>query len=70
MKKVHEKYMSPEHALNFNQWKTFSENCKLMRVGLWLVYKGTKKSCGSGFLLSLFKLKRVYSNSKEVSYVF
>ena len=32
--KVQEKNMSQEHALNFDQWKTFSENYKPMRV--WL----------------------------------
>ena len=30
--KVHEKNMSFERALNFDQWKTFSENYKSMRV--------------------------------------
>ena len=37
--KVQEKNMSCECALNFDQWKTFSENFKPMRVWLWLVYK-------------------------------
>ena len=37
--KVQEKNMSCERALNFDQWKTFSENYKPMRVWLWLVYK-------------------------------
>ena len=40
--KVHEKNMSCECALNFDQWKTFAENYKPMRVWLWLVYKFTK----------------------------
>ena len=34
--------MSCEHALNLDQWKTFSENYKPMKVWLWLVYKFTK----------------------------
>ena len=29
---VQEKNMSCEHVLNFDQWKTFSENYELMRV--------------------------------------
>ena len=40
--KVQEKNMSCERALNFDQWKTFSENYKPMRVWLWLVYKFTE----------------------------
>ena len=40
--KVQEKNMSCERALNFDQWKLFSENYKPMRVWLWLVYKFTK----------------------------
>ena len=39
--KVHKKNMSCECALNFDQWKTFAENCKPMRVWLWFVYKFT-----------------------------
>ena len=35
--KVQEINMSCEHALNIDQWKTFSENYKPMRVWLWLV---------------------------------
>ena len=40
--KVQEKNMSCERALNFDQWKTFSENYKPMRVWLWLVNKFTE----------------------------
>ena len=36
--KVQENNMSCERALNFDQWKTFSENYKPIRVWLWLVY--------------------------------
>ena len=39
---VQEKNMSYERALNVDQWKTFSENYKPMRVWLWLVYKFTE----------------------------
>ena len=34
--------MSCERALDFDQWKTCSENYKPMIVWLWLVYKFTK----------------------------
>ena len=40
--KVQEKNMSFQRALNFDQWKIFSENYKPMRVWLWLVYKFTE----------------------------
>ena len=40
--KVQEKNMSCERALNFDQWKTFPENYKPMRVWLWLVYNFTQ----------------------------
>ena len=43
--KVQEKNMSCERGLNFDQWKTFSENSKPMRVWLWLVYKFTENYC-------------------------
>ena len=61
--KVQEKNMSCEHALNLDQWKTFSENNNPMRVWLWLVYKIYRE------LLSLATFLRVHSNSKEVSYL-
>ena len=51
-----------ERALNFGQWKTFSENYKPMRVWLSLVYKICHK------LLSLATFLPIHSNSKEVSY--
>ena len=43
--KVQETIMSCERALNFDQWKTFSENYKPMRVWLWLVYKFAENYC-------------------------
>ena len=36
---------SCERNLNFDQWKTFSENYKPMRVSLWFVYKFTENYC-------------------------
>ena len=39
--KAHQKKMSRESALKFEQWKTVCENYKPIRVCLWLVYKIT-----------------------------
>ena len=52
-----------ERAVNFGQWKTFSENYKPMRVWLWLVYKFTEN------YYPLTNFVRDHSNSKEVSYL-
>ena len=57
------KNMSYERAFESDQWKTFSENYKPMRVWLWLAYKIYRE------LLSLATFLRVHSNSKEVSYL-
>ena len=40
--KVQDKNISYERALNFEQWLTFSENYKSLRVWLLLVYKLTR----------------------------
>ena len=48
--KVHERNISRERAWNFDQWKTFSENYKAVRVWLWLVCKITKNNCRSRIL--------------------
>ena len=61
--KGQEKNMSYEYASNFDQWKTFPENYKQMRVWLWLVYKFTENYCH----LRLFFAFIQTSNSKEVS---
>ena len=61
--KVQEKNMSCKCALNFDQWKTFSENYKPMRVWLWHVYKFNKFS---NFSPSSFKLnKKKYPSSLD-----
>ena len=60
--KVQQKNMSCDCALNFDQWKAFSENYKPMRVWLWLVYKFTENYSLAAFLW-------IHSNSKEVSYL-
>ena len=50
--------MSCERGLNFDQWKTFSENSKPMRVWLLLVYKFTENIVAYDFSQSSFKLRR------------
>ena len=61
--KVQEKNMSCERALNFDQWKTFSENYKPMRVWLWFVYKFTE-NCQIYRLFSEFiQTKKRYPTS-------
>ena len=51
--------MSCERAINFDQWKTFSEKYKPMRVLLWLVYKFTENFIVPHDISpSSFKLKR------------
>ena len=63
IKSSRKKHMSCDRALNFDQWKIFSENYKPMRVWLWFVCKFTENH------LSLATFLRVHSNSKEVSYL-
>ena len=36
-----------ERAVNFDQWKAFSENCKPIGVWLWFVYKDANINCCS-----------------------
>ena len=55
--------MSCERALNFEQWKTFSENYKPMRVWFMACLQIYRE------LLSHKTFFRVHSNSKEVSYL-
>lgn len=54
------KKKSREHALNFDQWQTFLEKYKPVKVSLWLVYKIIKNNCRLQlFATSLLKLKEV-----------
>ena len=59
--KVQERNMSCERGLNFDQWKTFPENYKPVRIWLWLLYKFTI------MIVAHTTFLRVHSNSKEVS---
>ena len=55
--------MSCEHALNFDQWKIFSEN--------YVTNESLIITCLQIYpeLLSLTTILRVHSNSEEVSYL-
>ena len=52
--------MSYERALNFDQWKAFSENYKPMRVWLWLVYKFTENYFRSWLFSEFIQTQRRY----------
>ena len=67
--KVQEKNMSCEHASNFNQWKTFSENYKPMRVWLWLVYKITENYCRSWRFSEFIQTQERYPNLKATCHM-
>ena len=56
--KVQENNISQERALNFDQWKIFSENYKPMRVWLELVRNLPSIIVACDFTLSSFRLKR------------
>ena len=57
--------MSCERALNFDQWKTFSENYKPMRVWLWLVYKFTENYYPSRLFSEFIQTQKRYSTSPD-----
>ena len=55
--------MLREHALNLDQLKIFSENCKPIRVRLWLVYKITDNSSGSRLFAEAIHTPKWYPTS-------
>ena len=63
--KVQETNMSCERALNFDQWKTFSENYKPMRIWLWLVYKFTDNYCRSRLFFEFIQTQKRYPTSLD-----
>ena len=65
--KVQEKNMSCERALNFDHWKTFSENYEPMRGWSWLVYKFTKNHCCSQLFSEFIQTQNTYPNLKTTS---
>ena len=60
-----EKNISYEHALNFDQWKTFSENYKPMRVWLCLAYRFIENNCRSWIFSNFIQNQKVYSVSSD-----
>ena len=52
-----------ERALNFDQWKTFSESSKPIRVWLWLVYKFTENNCRSRLSSEFIQTQKRYPTS-------
>ena len=54
--------MSCKRALNFDQWKTFSENYKPMMIWLWLFYKFTENYCRLWFIFKFIR-KRLWNAS-------
>ena len=63
--KVQENNMSCERALNFDQWKTFSENYKPMRVWLWFVYKFTENYCRLRLFSEFIQTQKRYPTSLD-----
>ena len=55
--------MSCERTLNFDQWKTFSENYKPMKVWLWLVYKFTENYCRLRLFSEFIQTQKRYPTS-------
>ena len=55
--------MSYKHALNFDQWKIFSENYKPMKVWLWLVYKITENYCRSWIFSEFIQIQKSHPTS-------
>ena len=63
--KVQQNKMSSERALNFDQWKTFSENYRPMRDLLWLVYKFTKNYCCLQLISEFIQTEKSYPTSLD-----
>ena len=63
--KVQEKNTSYERVLDFDQWKTFSEKYKPMRVWFWLVYKFAENYSRSWFFSEFIQTQMRYSTSLD-----
>ena len=59
------KNMSCERALHFDQWKTFSENYKPIRVCLWLAYKFTENNCRLRLSTTFIQTQKRYPTSLD-----
>ena len=63
--KVQENNRSYECALNFDQWKTFSENLKPIKVWLWLVFKFTENNCCLRLSTEFIQTQKRYPTSLD-----
>ena len=66
--KVQEKNMSCERDLNFDQWKTFSENYKPMRVWLWVVHRFAENYCHLRLFSEFIQTQKSYPTSHDKTY--
>ena len=57
--------MSCERALNFDQWKTFSENYEPMRTWFWSAYKSTENHCRSWLFSKFIQTQKRYPTSLD-----
>ena len=63
------KNMSCECALNFDQWKTFSENYKPIAVWTWLAYIFTENNCHLRLFSQFIQTQNTYPNLKTTSHI-
>ena len=54
-----------ERGLNFDQWKTFSENSNAVRVWLWFVYKFTENYCHLRIFSEFSQTQKRYPTSLD-----
>ena len=66
--KVQKNNMPCERALNFNQWKSFSENYKPMIIWLWLVYKFTDNDCRWRLFSEFIQTQKGYPTCRQNAY--
>ena len=65
IKNLQNEYVMWERALDFNQWKTFFEDYKPMRIWLWLVLKFTENNCGLQLFSEFFQTQKRYPTSLD-----
>ena len=63
--KVQEKNMPCEGSLDFDQWKTFSENCKPIKFLLQFGYKFTQNNCRSRLFSKFIQTQKRYPTSLD-----
>ena len=63
--KVHQKNMWQERGLNFDQWKTFSENHEPIRAWLWLVYEIGENNCRLILFVEFIQIQKSHPASLD-----